>query len=517
MMAEYTRVDLEKKRRERALAKAAAENSGESKQEQSGTPQGAEGRHDYEQMDSQAESKNLDRRTAKTQSKLLQVESDVPAAAQGSMGNGQGAIQQLQDTSSTNTTSQAPSGGAPKVGYTMILKETLDSSVNPGAMRYEDTNIIVYEPESAKKRKRPCTKQALYTALVLLILTAMSACLAFLFFKVFSLDSRLLTDQQSLLCDTDEMWANLSLLSDQYCTVTDCRDQHQVVSNVIGRLQELNNLYQLFVDTLDSVGQPSNPAASCAALLVFSPSTPSGHYWVKTANGSAIRVYCDMTLICGNVTGGWTKVAELNMTNTDSQCPGDSYPKFYSGIRTCGIPTTSIIPGRCSEATFNTMSLRYTRVCGRITAYQFGTPEAFHSGHDININNIYMDGVSLTHGTPREHIWTFAAASNVSNNTCPCSRNDRIFPPELAFVQDHYFCDAASPQLPASAQFYPNNSLWDGEDCGVGNQCCHWNSPPWFYRDLEHPTTDNIDMRACVDEFRHIEDIPIEAFEIYVQ
>ena len=468
-----------------------------------------ESRHDYEQID------KVDcpcRRMVCPQSELLQITPNESPKE-----NVQGVIQQLRDASPTIPTSQVPSAGAPKAGYTMISKETLDSSINPayGALRYEDTNTVTREPV---KQKKPCARQALcitVTVLVVIILTLLSVCLAFLVFKVFSLDSRLNTNWPSpgLLQDGDVMRTNLSLLNDQYCTATDCRYQHEIV---VERLRELNDMYQLFVDTfIDAVGQPSTPAASCAALLVFSPSTPSGHYWVKTANGSAIRVYCDMTLTCGNITGGWTKVAELNMTNTDSQCPGDSYPKFYSGIRTCGIPTTSIIPGRCSEATFNTMSLRYTRVCGRITAYQFGTPDAFNSGHDIN--NIYVDGVSLTHGTPREHIWTFAAASNVSNNTCPCSRNGRIFPPELAFVQDHYFCDTASPQLPAILQFYPSNPLWDGEDCGVGNQCCHWNSPPWFYRDLEHPTTDNIDMRACVDGFRHIEDIPIEAFEIYVQ
>ena len=41
------------------------------------------------------------------------------------------------------------------------------------------------------------------------------------------------------------------------------------------------------------------PASSCAALL---PTTPSGYYWVSASNGSAVRVYCDMTRSCGGVT-----------------------------------------------------------------------------------------------------------------------------------------------------------------------------------------------------------------------
>ena len=35
--------------------------------------------------------------------------------------------------------------------------------------------------------------------------------------------------------------------------------------------------------------------------------------------GSAVRVYCDMTRTCGNITGGWMRVAELDMTRTSSQ------------------------------------------------------------------------------------------------------------------------------------------------------------------------------------------------------
>ena len=41
--------------------------------------------------------------------------------------------------------------------------------------------------------------------------------------------------------------------------------------------------------------------------------------WIESANGSSIRVYCDMTRTCSGVTGGWMRVAELNMADTSSQ------------------------------------------------------------------------------------------------------------------------------------------------------------------------------------------------------
>ena len=62
--------------------------------------------------------------------------------------------------------------------------------------------------------------------------------------------------------------------------------------------QQMNN-------ALQSTGEyQSYPAASCAAVLLYDPSSLSRHYWVQSFNGSAVRVYCDMTRSCGNITGG---------------------------------------------------------------------------------------------------------------------------------------------------------------------------------------------------------------------
>ena len=54
----------------------------------------------------------------------------------------------------------------------------------------------------------------------------------------------------------------------------------------------------------------------------------SGYYLSRASNGSAVRVYCDMTLSCGNITGGWMRVAELKMTDTSQQCPGILWSKM---------------------------------------------------------------------------------------------------------------------------------------------------------------------------------------------
>ncbi len=64
------------------------------------------------------------------------------------------------------------------------------------------------------------------------------------------------------------------------------------------------------------------PAASCIAILHNDPSSPSGYYWITASNYSTVPVYCDMTMACGNITGGWIRVASLDMRDNSTRCPG---------------------------------------------------------------------------------------------------------------------------------------------------------------------------------------------------
>ena len=61
--------------------------------------------------------------------------------------------------------------------------------------------------------------------------------------------------------------------------------------------------------------------------------------------------------------------------------------------------------------------------------------------------------------------------------------------------------------------YYVNDPLWDGAGCVQGS-CCQFNSPPWFCKDLPHPTSEDIELRLCLSESTSNEEV---AFEIYVQ
>jgi len=59
---------------------------------------------------------------------------------------------------------------------------------------------------------------------------------------------------------------------------------------------------------LNLVGsQQNNPANSCSEISELYPGLSSKYYWVRSHNGTAVQVYCDMDGVCGcSSTGGWT-------------------------------------------------------------------------------------------------------------------------------------------------------------------------------------------------------------------
>ena len=67
------------------------------------------------------------------------------------------------------------------------------------------------------------------------------------------------------------------------------------------------------------------------------------------------------------------------------------------------------------------------------------------------------------------------------------------------------------------AQWYYADPLWDGSGCGPTSSCCGFNNPPRFCKQLPQPTTDEIEMRVCVDVPTSNEDVALETVEIYVQ
>ena len=163
-----------------------------------------------------------------------------------------------------------------------------------------------------------------------------------------------------------------------------------------------------------------SPANSCADIY---QGHPSGNYWLNVGNEPQ-QIYCSLNEnhCCNDSDGKWKRIAFLNMSDPSVQCP-DGEREVPSPIRTCRRKVNTNI----ESANYSSFRIPYSRVCGRIIAYHYGTPEAFlgyNNQGQKTIEDAYVDGISITYGwKPRHHIWTFAAG-----DTCPCPPNG-IVPP----------------------------------------------------------------------------------------
>ena len=225
-------------------------------------------------------------------------------------------------------------------------------------------------------------------------------------------------------------------------------------------------------------------APSCQAIKNFQPST-SGYYWVSS-NGSSVRVYCDMTMSCGSVTGGLTRVAILNNETRPLLCI-DSFTTTNENTR-CVRSTND---AGCSNIIFSVMNIPYSHICGTVQAFWFDSPDGFTGSQrpSRTINDNYVDGISLTYGTSNKtHIWTFIADGLKNNQNCP-----RQVP---EYVGSDYSC------------LNPESS------CTSSSSSCY--SP--FFRLFQQPVTEDIELRLCRDQNRVTgsEGIYLGNLEIYV-
>ncbi len=223
--------------------------------------------------------------------------------------------------------------------------------------------------------------------------------------------------------------------------------------------------------------------------------------------------------------GNWTRVAYLNMSDTNQQCPSN-WRLTSSPVRGCGRSSSEW--STCDSVIYPVNGRTYSSVCGRINAYQKGRENAFYIQRD-NIESTYVSGVSITHGAPgsRRHIWTFAAAigyhcPDFSHHLCPCSNNTAEWPYRVpSFIGNNYFCEAgrhiAGDCTNEYGSYYPDDVLWDGQGCPASSTCCGLNSPPWFCTTLPDTTSDDLEIRLCGINSVSIEDTLLSSVDIYVK
>ena len=210
------------------------------------------------------------------------------------------------------------------------------------------------------------------------------------------------------------------------------------------------------------------------------------------------------------------RAAYIDMTNENNTCPQGLNYTVVSSTRMCTRSYTGFYG--CSSVTFPTHGVPYTKVCGRVRAYQYWGTHGFLGYYfgQFRLSDAYVSGLSVTHGSPRNHIWTFAAglSKNYSDPSfnCPCA----VYPGQAAppFVGEKYFCESGNTG-PWDDQWHLDDPLWDSQGC-VGNSTCCDRGGPWFTTTLSQEVSDDIEVKMCNWQLLSTENIGVEELEIYI-
>ena len=264
--------------------------------------------------------------------------------------------------------------------------------------------------------------------------------------------------------------------------------EFQVINVTISTETLINNLTSKVIQDIKTVYS----FISCDELMNLSLLFPAGMYRVRSSNCSFILKYCstNTALSCNGVPGDWRRIAYLSNNSSPVECPiGFELINDPNVPALCKRNPTGT---RCSSVTYSTHGNSYSQVCGTIHGSYFGNPDGFDSHSSIRsrsantpLNDNYVDGISLTHGSFSEHrIWTLTATVDFANPTDICSVCASNKP---IYVGMDYFCDVVKE---CNSNCSPRQ-IWDSGQC-IGNNT--------FYKNLTQSTSDDIEMRVCTDQ-----------------
>ena len=275
-------------------------------------------------------------------------------------------------------------------------------------------------------------------------------------------------------------------------------------------LETITNSSEIYTlqDKLANGVQTLHTFHSCEAVSNFSIQLPSGMYNIRAGNSSIIE-YCSniIAFSCHGIPGRWRRIAYLSNNTSPVKCP-----MGFESINDPNVPALckrNPTGSRCSSITYSTNRNSYSQVCGTIHGSYFGEPDGLNSYTSVRsrsagtpLNGNYVDGISLTHGSMYEHhIWTLSAIVNFATNpTDVCSICDDNKP---SYVGMDYSCDVVER---CNGNCSPRQ-IWGSGQC-IGNNT--------FYKNLMQPTSDDIEMRVCVDQAENDEDIFLSFIELYV-
>ena len=237
---------------------------------------------------------------------------------------------------------------------------------------------------------------------------------------------------------------------------------------------------------------------SCEGIYQSQTLRRSGHYWIRSLNGSSVLVYCSMTTMC-NRTGGLRSVAKLEKYNNGSAA---CFPDLVNNRTNASQCVKNGAARGCSHTVFPLHNIEYTHVCGMVEGYGYISPDGFCTNRGIekdrqtDINGNFVDGISLTHRqlNKKKELWTYSADSGGCTN-------------EMSYNVPMFLNRSYVSYLPV---FQAGGNAATAA-CPTGLTCVDT-----FHREFPQPISSDIEMRLCRGQAEIDEEIIIGNVEIYV-
>ena len=240
-----------------------------------------------------------------------------------------------------------------------------------------------------------------------------------------------------------------------------------------------------------------------------------GWHWVRdptTDSAKKTYIYPNGHPTCGE--GAWMTIGFFDMTRHLSKCPSPLKMFLKDGKKYC-----RRLSSGCTSVSFYSRNQQYTEVCGMVEAYQYGSMDAF-SPSSTSINSLHLEGISITHESPRKHLWSYVVGDDANPtsqrpDTCPCTA-EGASSTVPSFIGSDYYCSSGDGG--SGGPLYPSR-LWrtTGPSCVSGSTCCDNPDQPWFKKKLTQPSNENVEMRWCANSSPANEATATTRVELYIR
>lgn len=203
--------------------------------------------------------------------------------------------------------------------------------------------------------------------------------------------------------------------------------------------------------------------------------------------------------------GGWQLVVDYDPTTSGCPAPWS----YVAGVGGCAIASPTCGDNIAGQS-FSSPLGSYREVRIYIEGRQFFSTDAFRVENPL-LNGVYVDGVSITWGAPRRHVFTFASGlfkTKSAPGSCPCQGGQAA----PAFVNDNWTCDSGNLDTAGYPPIWQSVPLWDGDSEGPD---CKKPAAGWYEVALKEAASGPLEVRLMTDQCD--ENVAFTRLKLYVR